>query len=290
MKRADLKPIARAINAGKLKQARAMVDDILARDDIGPSWRLNFEKLARVFDGAAPFTIIGRGNSKLGDKFMTWSTLPATEPGAIGCPGAGECVEFCYSVKAWRYPAAFCRQAQNTILLQSAAGRAAILAALDSTHARGFSTLRLYVDGDFSARRYARGLTDYKFFMRALAERPTIQAYGYSKSLNQICDDIAPPNYRLNISSGHRHSAAVQAAAENTATARGKFIAYSKIRARSSADHGRPEHRTALVKAYRAETGRKAFACPGSCHNCSPHGHACGSSKFNDVDIIIAAH
>ena len=64
-----------------------------------------------------PFSIFAEtGNVKL--PFVSFSTLPG-----FSCPGAGECLKFCYSYRAWRYPAGFLRQLQNTILLQTARGR-----------------------------------------------------------------------------------------------------------------------------------------------------------------------
>ena len=33
------------------------------------------------------------------------------------CPGAGSCVDWCYSLRAWRNPQAFFRQLQNTLLM-----------------------------------------------------------------------------------------------------------------------------------------------------------------------------
>ena len=51
------------------------------------------------------------GNSKL--KFLSFSNLPI-----VNCVGSGSCESFCYSLKAWRYPQAFYKQARNTILTQ----------------------------------------------------------------------------------------------------------------------------------------------------------------------------
>jgi len=64
-----------------------------------------------------PFSIFASGgNSKL--PFVSFSTIPGAT-----CPGAGECLDFCYSFKAWRYPAAFFRQLQNFHLMNSKEGR-----------------------------------------------------------------------------------------------------------------------------------------------------------------------
>ena len=58
---------------------------------------------------AAAFKIIQKGNGKL--PFLNYSSLPI-----VNCPGAGECKSYCYSLRAWRYPMAYFRQLQNTIL------------------------------------------------------------------------------------------------------------------------------------------------------------------------------
>ena len=57
-----------------------------------------------------PFSVFTVGNMKL--PFLNFSTLPA-----VTCSGAGSCLNWCYSFKAWRYPSAFFRQCQNTLLM-----------------------------------------------------------------------------------------------------------------------------------------------------------------------------
>ena len=57
-----------------------------------------------------PFKVFKIGNSKL--PFLNFSTLPI-----VTCIGAGICKKYCYSFKAWRYPASFLRQVQNTLLM-----------------------------------------------------------------------------------------------------------------------------------------------------------------------------
>ena len=110
--------------------------------------------------------------------FLTYSQLI----GGDHCPGAGECLTYCYSKKAHRYPAAWCRQAQNAILARSDTGRAPYYRCLDKAlDQRKFNdkkvTFRLFVDGDFHS-------TDaVLFWMDTIRDRPKIEAYGYSKSL-----------------------------------------------------------------------------------------------------------
>ena len=90
-------------------------------------WYIAADKLKRWINAPltdqTPFNPWSFGNSKL--PFLSWSTLPG-----VNCPGAGDCwldgTGFCYSPKSWRYPAAFARQLQNTILESGPFGRAVI--------------------------------------------------------------------------------------------------------------------------------------------------------------------
>jgi hypothetical protein len=62
--------------------------------------------------GVPPFSIFAeKGNKKL--PFAAFSSLALAD-----CPGKGDCVKFCYSLRAWRYPAAFFRQLQNSLLMR----------------------------------------------------------------------------------------------------------------------------------------------------------------------------
>jgi len=111
----------------------------------GTGWQASFNKLADVFaDGVARFSIFALGgNSKL--PFVAFSTLPG-----VTCPGAGDCMDFCYSYRAWRYPAAFARQVQNTWLMRfKPQAIADAFQAIAAKRPAGFD-FRLYVDGDFS--------------------------------------------------------------------------------------------------------------------------------------------
>ena len=281
MKILELQNVARAIASGERDAALAAIDAALA-GETGAHWLRDLNKLRAVIETGEPaFTIIAKGNGKL--PFWAFSSLP----GRGFCPGAGACLEFCYSFRAWRYPAAFCRQAQNAWLLQSAAGRRAILAALDKATARqhGVADFRLYVDGDF------RDLQDVEFWMEALRDRPGLSAYGYSKSWSELLafhnqGGEWPDNYRLNLSSGSVHGAAVKDRIAALPITRGEFVAVNIGRKVKSSDHGRPDHNREL----RAAFGRKAFTCPGKCGSCTPKGHACGSRRFAGLPIIIAVH
>lgn len=274
MKFDTLHTIAGAIGAGNYKRAGKLIDGALA-DETGSAWHISLNKLALFLADPRrePFAgILAQGNGKL--PFLSFSALPG-----VTCPGAGDCLNWCYSFKAWRYPAAFARQAQNTVLVRSAAGRRHILAALDA-HKCERLDFRLYVDGDFDS------ISTAEFWRDTLAARPWLATYGYSKSLEILNTVHMPSNYRLNISSGHKYGQAIEERAAALPFARGRFIAVNLGRPVRAADHGDRAHQRELRQAY----GRRAFTCPGKCGDCTPAGHACGSDRFRNTDIIIAAH
>lgn len=233
-----------------------------------------------------PFSVFAE-NGNVKEPFLSFASLPG-----IGfCHGAGECLTFCYSFRAWRYPAAFFRQAMNSILMQSATGRERIAAELSRILAtrknakRDAVEFRLYTDGDFSSA------IEVNFWMSTIAKNPKLAAYGYSKAWRELLahNDAGfnwPANYQLNISSGSNHTDATREKIRALPITRGEFIAVSIGQKVKSADHGTTAHNKVLRAAY----GKKAFTCPGSCGDCTPTGHACGSEKFAGIDIIIAVH
>lgn len=242
-------------------------------------WRKALSSFAAViaYDSAA-FTIFAEGNSKL--PFYAFSTLPG-----VTCPGAGECIAFCYSYRAWRYPSAFFRQCQNAYLMRF--NRKAIFDTLFNIavqNPKGFD-FRLYVDGDFSSR------SDVEFWMAALNALPQVKAYGYSKSFALLLDyvnngGIVPDNYRLNISSGHNASVDVVNAIRKHSFVRGDFVAVSIGRKIKASDYGTK----AVNDALRTKFDAKIFPCPGKCGSCTNVGHACGSDVFKGRIIAIAVH
>jgi hypothetical protein len=242
-----------------------------------PGWLQSFAKLARAFESGAPeFKVFAMGgNSKL--PFVAFSTLPG-----VTCPGAGDCLQFCYSYRAWRYPAAFARQAQNAFLLrfhrETVAG---LFRSIAETRPEGFD-FRLYVDGDFSSAQ------DVAFWMNVLHANPSARAYGYSKSFELLAGYSGqwPANYMLNISSGHNSGPAMVARVKALPITRGEFRAVSIGRAVKSSDHG-----TAAVNAaLRAAVPEKVFPCPGKCGACTGAGHACGLPQLRGRVIAIAIH
>lgn len=240
-------------------------------------WQLSLQKLLTVaYTGNPEYKIFSDGNSKLGDHIAAFSTLPG-----VTCPGAGDCLSFCYSYSAWRYPAVVCRQMQNALLMRFY--RPAIVRAFCNVPDN--ATLRLYVDGDFSS------VSDVDFWQSLLATNSTIKAYGYSKSFKELLAYNATGkawagNYLLNISGGHNADPVTLALAKALPIVRGTFEAVSLGRKVTSKEHGKPETNKALREAYK----EKAFTCPGHCNSCTPKGHACGLPSFQNVSIIIAVH
>jgi hypothetical protein len=245
-------------------------------------WRTNFDKLDKVFFHDAPqYSIFALGgNSKL--PFVSFSTLPG-----VTCPGAGDCINFCYSYRAWRYPAAFARMVQNAYLLRFAPNAIAdAFSLIAAKRVDGFD-FRLYVDGDFS------GGGDVAFWMQLLKDTPNARAYGYSKSFAALLGyDTAfggawPTNYQLNISGGHNASQSMVNYVKALPITRGEFVAVSIGKKVKSNDHGTIATNAALRAAF---PDQKIFPCPGTCGTCTGKGHACGMPQMKNRIIAIAMH
>ena len=289
MKLSALALITDAIAIRDFEAAADACDTLAATEnpDTINGWHYHLTCLARVLRTGEPHYSVFRidGNSKL--PFAAFSALP----GKAFCPGAGDCLLWCYSFKAWRYPAAFARQVQNTFLLSTPDGRAEIMDALTEISSKMLSKgtaefdARIYVDGDF------RDHGDVAFWAFLMRRFPSVGFYGYSKSFRLLLDAHAagctmPTNYTLNISGGHNADDATVQQMLALPYVRGHFKAVSIGRKVRNADHGKRETTSALRAAY----GRKAFPCPGKCGSCTPKGHACGSAAFKGIDIIIAVH
>jgi len=241
------------------------------------------------------FSIFTTGNSKL--PYKNFSTLPL-----FTCPGYGECGEWCYSLKAWRYPAAFCRQVLNTILIQQnpdAIRRAFMELDFDIM-------LRLYVDGDFDSHK------TMALWWELLNDRPDITAYGYSKSWRLLAtyDESVfmnpaygatvpmPRNYTLNMSSGSRYDTPshdhneLRRIVESLPFTRGIFGAVELEN--EYGDNSRyqdKQYHKEVRDIGRAEYGNRVFSCPGDCGDCLPSGEpACASDRMQDVPVLIGIH
>lgn len=289
MKLSALAPILTAAAVRDWQAAADACDAIAQTEDPNTrnGWHYHLTCLARVLRTGEPHYSIFKtdGNSKL--PFVAFSALP----GKYFCPGAGDCLKWCYSFRAWRYPAAFARQVQNTFLLSSDFGRRhvseafRVIASTMTERSIPNFTARIYVDGDF------RDVNDVSFWSNLMRAYGQVDFYGYSKSFAVLLAAHArgiwmPSNYVMNISGGHNADADTVQRIRNLPNTRGDFKAVSIGRKVRSTDHGTRETNVALRAAY----GAKAFTCPGKCGSCTPRGHACGSKAFKGVDIIIAVH
>jgi hypothetical protein len=278
---AKLQALAVAIQTGGDCEISKAIYSLQCDPDFsGKGWQGVFAKLVDTFADKRPrFSIFAQGgNSKL--PFVSFSTLPG-----VTCPGAGECINFCYSYRAWRYPAAFARMAQNAYFMRFAPNAIANAFALIAAKRLDGFDFRLYVDGDFSSG------ADVAFWMDVLRNHPSARAYGYSKSFAALLgyDVIGqwPTNYKLNISGGHNASAAMVNYVKALPITRGEFIAVSIGRKVKSADHGKPSTNAAIRALF---PDQKVFPCPGACGSCTGAGHACGLPQMQGRVIAIAMH
>lgn len=177
------------------------------------------------------------GNKKL--PFMAYSELPL-----VTCPGAGACSTWCYSLKAWRYPAAFVRQCLNTLAGQFDAEQGerqwptyvTQLVAYRSRRIRKNKVcfFRLFVDGDFFDKQSVVAWHEALKHVGPGSFGSTfgVEAYGYSKcwdffvSLANAGYSFAP-NYVVNASSGSRfaNNATLKAQMLSLDVCRGEFRA-----------------------------------------------------------------
>ena len=255
--------------------------------DGGKGWRDVFSR----FDAGKMPPIFAKGNGKL--PFFAFSSLAG-----LDCPQAGACLYgasgdllggFCYSFKAWRYPAAFFRQLVNSLRLRTKAGRDEIVAAWMALPRD--ATVRLYVDGDFASPEILA------FWMRLCQARPDLRVYGYSKSWRLLLsyDEATggrwPSNYLLNLSSGGSGTEAEKEAVSRLPIARGEFIAIPTLRDHGNAYQSRKHAGfSEYARDVKEQSGRKVFVCSGKCGDCTPSGHACGSEKFRGIPIAIGIH
>jgi hypothetical protein len=282
-----------------IREARRIANRLRGSKRKRNTWKYCFYRFADMLErGELPHCIFElKGNTKL--PFAAFSTLPI-----VTCPGAGACggidqlsgkpdlaEAYCYSLRAWRYPCAFLRQAMNTLLLRF--NRRAIIQAFQALP--NAITLRLYVDGDFDSEQTAL------FWFNLLRQRNDIECYGYSKSWHILLAlaNRVPSNYVLNISSGSLfdHDSELKARMLALPFVRGEFIAvqidgkHPRGFARfKSADY----HRAVRAAADSIGVG-KVFSCPGQCGSCTGSGHACGSKRDDGrflvpITIAIGVH
>ena len=234
------------------------------------------------------FPVFKKGNGKL--PFLNYSTIPV-----VNCPGAGACAteNYCYSLKSLRFPKSTLSWLQNQILENHYFDliELELEKYLKSNHKKQLKNnlnidFRLYNDGDFST------LNNMVLWFNLLKKYPNLKTYGYTKSLHLVKELTLtgyefPNNYRFNISSGSKYEYLKNDnILKNNPCYRGNFIAFDL--------NGRKISPTKInkndIKTIRNSFNKKVFICPGLCASCTSIGHACGNSKFDDIDIIVTKH
>lgn len=279
MPRMHTMKIARWAYQGKFDKIQSFLTDVIYNAHDTSAWKhysIRFLKwLENPVDNEPLSKIFIKGNSKL--PFYSFSTLPL-----VTFPGKGECANYCYSLKAWRYPHAFYRQVQNTILLRFHSHK--IMEAFSKLPKN--VDFRLYVDGDFDS------IETMEFWFNMLNIRKDIKAYGYSKSWQLFLDyknsgKSFPENYKLNLSSGSKYENFGPMRSEMKALpiTRGEFIAV---------DAGKKPTKKQVITAAKNSGLKKLFVCPGKCGECISQGgkniHACGSDVLQNVNVVIGMH
>ena len=258
------------------------------------TWAESYNRLFNWFYGfdyKGLEVFASNGNNKL--PFQSFSALPV-----ITCPGLGDCLAFCYSFKAFRYPGAFMRQLVNTCRLMSVKGRQEITKAFRAIPKN--ETVRLYVDGDI------HNLMTLTYWFNLAKARQDLRIYGYSKSWEIFLDYQAtgqdfPTNYILNLSGGSKYEnpifANIRKSIQQLPIVRGEFIAVktdihmpkgttSKEIRKSS---NWLKYQQAVMDASKKLGHEKVFVCPGRCGDCSVKTHACGNPALT-IPIAIAVH
>ena len=258
------------------------------------TWAESYNRLFNWFYGFAYKGLevfASDGNNKL--PFHAFSALPM-----ITCPGLGDCLAFCYSFKAFRYPGAFMRQLVNTCRLMSVKGRQEITKAFMSIPEN--ETVRLYVDGDIST------LSVLEYWFDLAKARQDLRIYGYSKSWEIFLDYQAtgqdfPTNYILNLSGGSKYEspifANIRQSIQQLPIVRGEFIAVTTDihmpKGNTSKEIRKSDnwlkYQQAVMDAARDLGYGKTYVCPGRCGDCSAKTHACGNPALN-IPIAIAVH
>ena len=269
-----------AAASADVAQMRALLLALIGDDDTTRrgTWAYFANKTLAYLDNKAPspFSIWQeKGNIKL--PFAAFSTLPQ-----VTCAGAGDCLNWCYSFKAWRYPAPYFRQLVNTLLMATAAGRQVISSATSKLPEN--IEIRLYVDGDFA------DVGQVNFWMDEIRKRPDLAVYGYSKSWKQLLayDGAWPSNYLLNLSNGG-NAEHLRGDVARLPIARGDFLTVD-IDKRLSGKYDDKAYKSAVRTAAKSAGIDRAFICPGKCGACTKSGHFCGRSDTSGVAVVIGVH
>ena len=277
------------------KAARWVRAAILPALPLSSNWHKAAKKLASalwdmptMIAAESPYTIFERGNGKL--PYFTWSTLPA-----VTCPGAGACLAWCYSFTGWRHVNPFFRQTFCTMLLMH---RPDIVRETFQALPHG-STVRIYVDGDFSS------VADVEFWMDTIRRRGDLHTFGYSKSWRELIEygnaHRFPNNYCLNKSSGSLHGADVERELlalqcdDGKPVVRGVFQAVRINRSGTDIPRGHEryesrEYHQAVRTAALPILGQRAFSCPGNCGDCRGENLAFCAARSLSVPVAIGIH
>lgn len=281
--------LARLAASGSIGTITKKIQSIVNHTKKSPSgngWKENLQKILDFLkrNGSPSFQVfIPDGNRKL--PFFAYSTLPV-----VNCPGKGECAIFCYSLKSWHHPSAFCRQVQNTLLERFFT---AILE-LETKKIPEKSIVRLYVDGDFSNR----GMVEKWFAI--MAKNPELKFYGYSKSWDELFGHSEYPfNYKIRLSSGGSIRSIDAQKMAQLPIFNGHFLAVSidgnDIPKKNAIKFSLPIYHERVRKAGSELLDRKIFSCPGSCGSCvkdiaGGNYHACADTRFKTIPIAIGIH
>ena len=275
----------------------------IARENIRSSWEWNVSKFDRfigsLLNNPVPeWKVFTVGNSKL--PFLSFSALP----GKGHCPGAGSCLDWCYSFKGWRNAGVFFRQMQNSILLREnfQTVEQELNKILNTNRFKVQDTVdfRLYVDGDFHS---VEVLTSW---MQVLWSTPKLRCYGYSKSLGMFeelanCGFQFPSNYALNLSTGGKFDN-IHDRMQAHDFVRGAFDALDVHvvdsegkRVKSNGFSRSNDEKRALYREAKRRGLGKTFVCPGQCGDCvkvkGKNVHACGDfAIFDGYRIVIPVH
>jgi len=269
-----------AAASADIAQMRALLSALIADGDVNRrgTWSYFANKTLAYLNNEAPspFAIWNlKGNIKL--PFAAFSALPQ-----VTCAGAGDCLNWCYSFKAWRYPAPYFRQLVNTLLMATAHGRQVISSATSKLPQD--IAIRLYVDGDFA------DVGQVAYWMEQIAERPDLSVYGYSKSWRELLayDGAWPTNYLLNLSNGG-NAEHLRGDVAKLPIARGDFIAVD-IDSKLAGKYDDKAYKAAVRASAKSAGIDKAFVCAGKCGACTKSGHFCGRSDTRGVAVVIGVH
>ena len=280
MKKAQGLEIGRAAASADVAQVKALLTALIGDDDISRrgTWAYYANKTLAHLNNAAPspFAIWNlKGNIKL--PFAAFSALPQ-----VTCSGAGPCLNWCYSFKAWRHPAAYFRQLVNTLLMTTEYGRTVISTATAKLPEN--IAIRLYVDGDFA------DVSQVAFWMDEIAKRPDLSVYGYSKSWRELLayNGVWPSNYLLNLSNGG-NAEHLRADVARLPIVRGDFLAVD-IDKRLAGKYADKAYKAAVRASAKKAGIDRPFVCPGKCGACTKSGHFCGRNDTSGVSVVIGVH